>query len=326
MNGHAGKANSISGTGLHHQKSRSHLQLSNMHHQIPPQPLYIMQHPPHHNLNQSTTLPNPKYFKHHGNTFSHRPNSKKMIMGPRPIPPPFIPISPLSPINPLPPMILSPTTLQSKKNKKGKYHSSANINLQMEEPIYISAGRTLPPPNGGGPPFEGGYIMSPQGHQIYATMEPQGRPSKKNKEKEKMLSGSNQMIMVPYPTLMNGNSSNNGIPVMNNGMNGINGIKDKEAQAKMMMMRDKKLAKSMNGLDVIPDNPGPANPNNLSDESPFNTGIYRKKGHLNERAFSYSIRQEHRSRSYGSLANLKFATPIPNGVNDVSIKKKGTQF
>ena len=29
-------------------------------------------------------------------------------------------------------------------------------------------------------------------------------------------------------------------------------------------------------------------------------GIYRK-GHLNERAFSYSIRQEHRSRSYSSL-------------------------
>lgn len=64
----------------------------------------------------------------------------------------------------------------------------------------------------------------------------------------------------------------------------------------------------MNGLDDP----------NLADESPFNTGIYRKKGHLNERAFSYSIRQEHRSRSYGSLANLKFATPIPNGVHDVS--------
>lgn len=40
-------------------------------------------------------------------------------------------------------------------------------------------------------------------------------------------------------------------------------------------------------------------------ESLFNTGIYRKKGHLNERAFSFSIRQEHRSRS-NSLANLHF--------------------
>jgi hypothetical protein len=64
------------------------------------------------------------------------------------------------------------------------------------------------------------------------------------------------------------------------------------------------------------------------EESPFNTGIYRKKGHLNERAFSYSIRQEHRSRSYGSLANLKFATPIPNGggptdsVNKEDMKKE----
>lgn len=71
---------------------------------------------------------------------------------------------------------------------------------------------------------------------------------------------------------------------------------------------NKKLAQSMNGLD---------DPNLIrDDESPFNTGIYRKKGHLNERAFSYSIRQEHRSRSYGSLANLKFASPIPNGIHD----------
>lgn len=50
-------------------------------------------------------------------------------------------------------------------------------------------------------------------------------------------------------------------------------------------------------------------------DSVYNTGIYKRKGHLNERAFSYSIRQEHRSRSYGSLANLKFAPPpvVPNG-------------
>ena len=32
--------------------------------------------------------------------------------------------------------------------------------------------------------------------------------------------------------------------------------------------------------------------------------IYGRKGHINERAFSYSIREEHRSRSYGSLAGL----------------------
>ncbi|XP_050434262.1 protein shank-like [Adelges cooleyi] len=64
-----------------------------------------------------------------------------------------------------------------------------------------------------------------------------------------------------------------------------------------------------------------------TEESVYNTGIYRRKGHLNERAFSYSIRQEHRSRSYGSLANLKFAAPpiVPNGVDGVpktDIKKE----
>lgn len=50
-------------------------------------------------------------------------------------------------------------------------------------------------------------------------------------------------------------------------------------------------------------------------DSLFDTGIYKKKGHLNERAFSYSIRQEHRSRS-NSLANLHF---LSNGDNpDIS--------
>lgn len=39
-------------------------------------------------------------------------------------------------------------------------------------------------------------------------------------------------------------------------------------------------------------------------------GIYKKKGHLNERAFSYSIRQEHRSRS-NSLSNLVFENGPP---------------
>jgi hypothetical protein len=39
--------------------------------------------------------------------------------------------------------------------------------------------------------------------------------------------------------------------------------------------------------------------------------IYRRKGHLNERAFSYSIRQEQRSRS-GSLANLVTSDESPD--------------
>lgn len=49
-------------------------------------------------------------------------------------------------------------------------------------------------------------------------------------------------------------------------------------------------------------------------ESRFGTGIYRRKGHLNERAFSYSIRAEHRSRSHGSLASLGFSAQNGNAV------------
>lgn len=46
-----------------------------------------------------------------------------------------------------------------------------------------------------------------------------------------------------------------------------------------------------------------------ADSPTHGTGIYRRKGHMNERAFSYSIRQEHRSRSHGSLASLQFNPP-----------------
>lgn len=68
-----------------------------------------------------------------------------------------------------------------------------------------------------------------------------------------------------------------------------------------LAMSSRKLAASVgNGLDES---------GNSGAESPGGTGIYRRKGHLNERAFSYSIRQEHRSRSHGSLASLQFNPP-----------------
>jgi hypothetical protein len=66
-------------------------------------------------------------------------------------------------------------------------------------------------------------------------------------------------------------------------------------------MSNRKLAQSTAALDD--------SGNSGHDESPGGTGIYRRKGHLNERAFSYSIRQEHRSRSHGSLASLQFNPP-----------------
>ncbi|CAD6995514.1 unnamed protein product [Ceratitis capitata] len=73
-------------------------------------------------------------------------------------------------------------------------------------------------------------------------------------------------------------------------------------ESRPLAMSNRKLAASVgNGLDDA---------HNSGAESPGGTGIYRRKGHLNERAFSYSIRQEHRSRSHGSsLASLQFNPP-----------------
>ncbi len=52
-----------------------------------------------------------------------------------------------------------------------------------------------------------------------------------------------------------------------------------------------------------------------ADDSDLNqAGIY-KKGHINERAFSYSIRNEHRSRSHGSL-NASNAAPYSGDEDD----------
>lgn len=63
---------------------------------------------------------------------------------------------------------------------------------------------------------------------------------------------------------------------------------------------------------------------NNDGDSRFGTGIYRRKGHLNERAFSYSIRAEHRSRSHGSLASLGFSPP--NGTTLPKEEKKDREI
>ncbi|XP_067616042.1 uncharacterized protein [Eurosta solidaginis] len=72
-------------------------------------------------------------------------------------------------------------------------------------------------------------------------------------------------------------------------------------ESRPLVMSNRKIALSMcNGLNRSL---------NSEADSQGGTGIYRRKGHINERAFSYSIRQEHRSRSHGSLACLQFNPP-----------------
>lgn len=246
-----------------------------------------------------TTLPHPKKSKN--GTYSSKPSKNGgMMMPPRPhlIPPPPGTLMPIPP---------HPMYMTSKKNSK---HPPMPIPLAMEEPIYMPSARPLSPIASYQPghfPHEA-YLM-----QQYATID--AKSSKKKNKKNKKNKGPPIIPIVPImnggppgppsmnghghhdmmpPGMMNGHHLPNGHPGMSNGHPGMS-----------------------NG------HPGMSNGHHhpdmedeiLDDESPYNTGIYRKKGHLNERAFSYSIRQEHRSRSYGSLANLKFASPpmIPNG-------------
>ncbi|KAL9697746.1 hypothetical protein quinque_001187 [Culex quinquefasciatus] len=136
----------------------------------------------------------------------------------------------------------------------------------------------------GMPPMQ--MMVPPQ----YATLQ-HPRTSKKKKDKNKMTNGGGIPIGVPvvppmfaYPPGPPGGGGS----VMDPG-------------GRPLALSNRKLAQSAAaGLDES---------GNSGAESPGGTGIYRRKGHLNERAFSYSIRQEHRSRSHGSLASLQFNPP-----------------
>lgn len=140
----------------------------------------------------------------------------------------------------------------------------------------------LPPPMA--VPLPMSVMISPQ----YATLQP-GRTSKKKKQDK--MNGIPVGMPVPppmfaYPPPCGPPPSSSILP-----------------EPRPLAMSNRKLAQSVGG--------GLDDSGNSGAESPggTGTGIYRRKGHLNERAFSYSIRQEHRSRSHGSLASLQFNPP-----------------
>uniref|UniRef100_A0A8D8UMW4 PID domain-containing protein n=2 Tax=Cacopsylla melanoneura TaxID=428564 RepID=A0A8D8UMW4_9HEMI len=281
------------------------------HHMMPPGP--PLGPPPM--LMIPTTLPHPKK----GKNSKPSKNGSVILPGrpPHMMPPPSL--------MPMPP---HPMYMTSKKHK----HPPMAVPLTMEEPIYMPSARPLSPIASYQPgqfPHEA-YLM-----QQYATID--AKNSKKKSKKNKKQKGPPIIPIVPIvnggppgpPSVMNGHGPlemmqagmpNGHHPGMPNGHHpGMhNGHHPGMPNGHHPGMPNGQHPGMHNGH-----HPGMSNGHHpdmmddeiLDDESPYNTGIYRKKGHLNERAFSYSIRQEHRSRSYGSLANLKFASPpmIPNG-------------
>ncbi|XP_075147078.1 uncharacterized protein LOC142221296 [Haematobia irritans] len=133
-------------------------------------------------------------------------------------------------------------------------------------------------------------VMVPQ---QYATLQPS--TSTKKKKKDKKSTGIPVGMPIVPPMYAYHHAQTMGGPAPPPPPQSMIG------EPRPLSVSSRKLAASMgNGLD---------DSGNSGAESPGGTGIYRRKGHLNERAFSYSIRQEHRSRSHGSLASLQFNPP-----------------
>lgn len=194
-------------------------------------------------------------------------------------------ILPAGPYSHLPPPPPPPIFIQTgKKNKP--------YPVSMEEPIYMPSNRPMSPISSYQPchfPIEA-YLM-----HHYATMQHTNKKGKKNKKMKGMVPPPILPLMPPPPMLAPEDWQ--------------------EAAIYEQRMKNGKPSPKQNGDDEMmdPGSSGGSGGKKSADDdadSPYNTGIYRRKGHMNERAFSYSIRQEHRSRSYGSLANLKFA-PLP---------------
>ncbi|XP_049534064.1 maternal protein pumilio [Anopheles darlingi] len=154
--------------------------------------------------------------------------------------------------------------------------------------------------------------MAPQ----YATLQhPRTSKGKKNKDKHGKGPG---LLAMNGGHGLNGGSNGGPIPIgvpivppmfayPPQAM--VNGGVLVDPSSRPLSMSNRKLAQSAAaGLDDV-SNGGGGGGGTSGAESPGGTGIYRRKGHLNERAFSYSIRQEHRSRSHGSLASLQFNPP-----------------
>ncbi|XP_055908966.1 uncharacterized protein LOC129943493 [Eupeodes corollae] len=134
-------------------------------------------------------------------------------------------------------------------------------------------------------------VMMPQ---QYATLQPSRTSTSSKKKKKDKMNGGIPVGMPIVPSLYAYHAHAHGPPPPQVAQSMI-------GEPRPLAMSNRKMAASVgNGLDES---------GNSGAESPGGTGIYRRKGHLNERAFSYSIRQEHRSRSHGSLASLQFNPP-----------------
>lgn len=244
-----------------------------------------------------------------------RPNRQRQIAAPIPVPPP-------------PKEEIIKQQKKIKDSKKAKSVGSQSLSGTLIRPRPIHPNHSNHHPVGRGPPP---HMMYAPPHHMMGPMGPLPPPQAMNGRQFHTIGHRGhpppqmmpmhmppmQQILLPpqYATLQSVKNKNkkkgkdkmNGIPVplpmppmFYPPPPNVNGSMHHMDSPRAIGMSNRKLAQSTAALD---------DSGNSGAESPCGTGIYRRKGHLNERAFSYSIRQEHRSRSHGSLASLQFNPP-----------------
>jgi hypothetical protein len=215
--------------------------------------------------------------------------------------------------------------LKKKKDKKPRQSAgsqSLSGTLIRPRPMHVNPLGRLPPPHHPGMmiygPLGGGMQQGRQFHTIGHRSQGHGHGGHHQGGGPPMIGMPMQIqmpmqMMVPqqYATLQNSRTNKkkkkdkmNGIPI---GMPVPPPIFAPYPPAASMIEPPRPL--SVSNRKLAQSAAGGLDESGSGADSPTGTGIYRRKGHLNERAFSYSIRQEHRSRSHGSLASLQFNPP-----------------
>lgn len=252
-------------------------------------------------------------------------SSRSMInlMGPphhpmhhQPFPPPHM-LPPLQALQPLPPFLPVPSTLSKKelKSLKSSLKKLKKKNKGALAPEFLMAGPPLPPPFLRHPPHMPFLVPPARGHPPH----PHHMPHHVHDEPIYVPAMRPLTPLNPHygpPTgfhfhpehhLPHGHSFGGPPPLVMRRDVSRNGHHDPASRESPSSRRNS------HSNSRKQDSNSEAEP---SDSSPFNTGIYRKKANLNERAFSYSIRQESRSRS-NSLANVNYSPnhdPGPSGL------------
>lgn len=200
---------------------------------------------------------------------------------------------PMPPMGPLPPPHMMMPPMNGKK--AGTFSARGKKGRGMPHPFMMFPPQHYPPP----------HLMPPPGHPLYNGVmpppPPQGPPSRGPgfAAEEPIYMPHNARPLSPVASYQPGHFPHEAYYSQ----------QQYATIDKANKYRKNKPGSTKNGGKTSGSSKQPSSDSNADNDSEFGAGIY-KKGHINERAFSYSIRNEHRSRSFGSLANMQFG---PNG-------------